>query len=188
VILLRLHQEETLNAHSHPEDRQEDQREDQVEDRLADRQEDQAVNVNFLMTAASVDSPMIAVNASSRANGHLRAEVKAEAARAQALHAQAVHDQVALEQVALEQVLHAPSAETMSEEKSAHSPVLLPASVRNRVQNRHFRKIHQERLPLALLHEMQHVRHPKLHTAKMLNVQMLMLPQALPVPHRRLCV
>jgi hypothetical protein len=204
VILLRLHQEEALNAHTHPADRRADQAEDQLAaaDRREDRQEDQAVSVDFLttavnasslMTAVNVDFPTTAVsasslttaaNASSPANGHLKAEAKAEVtARAQVLHAQAVHDQAVHAQV-----LHAPSAETMSVEKNVHSRAPLPASVRKLAKGGHSHKIHQERPPLALLHEMQHVRHPKLHTAKMLNVQMRMLPQALPVVHQRSCV
>jgi hypothetical protein len=150
---------------------------------VEDRQEDQAVSVGFLMTAVSGDFLTTAVNASSPANGHLKAEAKAEVSREAAAHAQAVHDQVALEQV-----LHAHSAETVSVEKNAHSRVPLPASAPKQAKDGHFRKIHQEPLPLALLHVMQHVRHQKLHIAKMLNVQMRMLPQALPVLHRRLCV
>jgi hypothetical protein len=140
-----------------------------------------AVNASFLTTAVNVSSP---------ANGHLKAEAKVEAAaRAQALHAQAVYDQAAHAQV-----LHVRSAETMSVEKNVHSRVPLPAhaprpaNVRRQAQDRHSHQILQEHLPLALLHEMQRVRHPKRLTAKMLNVQMRMLPQALPVAHRRSCV
>jgi hypothetical protein len=197
VILLRLHQEEALNAHTHPADQAEDQL--AAADRRADQAEDQAVSVDFLTTVANASSLMTAVNASSLmtavnasslttvanasspANGHLKAEAKAEVTvRAQVLHAQAVHAQAAHERV-----LHDPSAETMSVGKNVHSRAPLPASARKQAQDRHSHKIHQDRLPLALLHEMQHVQHPKLHTAKMLNVQMRMLPQALPVAHRQ---
>lgn len=57
--------------------------------------------------------------------------------------------------------------------------------VRDRVKNRHFQKILQEPRLHVPLRQIPHVRHQKLRTVKMLNVQMLLLLQALPEAPRR---